>query len=74
MKGSEDDLGLEECSLENSLECLKEEAREEGYQQGYLAALYDLELSISMSPSWSEITLETIAARSGELRKMVLSK
>ncbi len=57
-----DELGIEECSLENSLEILKDEARAEGYQQGYLDALNDIELRLG--------EFETTA----RLRKMVLSQ
>ncbi len=46
----------------NPLEAIKDEAREEGYQQGYLDALNDLELRLG--------DFETTE----RLRKMILSR
>ena len=58
----------ENATLEDALESLKDEAREEGYQEGYLAALNDLELQCRKpAPSWLyEIT--------DRLRRMVTSR
>ena len=53
---------LIESPTSNPLEALKDEARAEGYQQGYLDALNDIELRLG--------DFETTE----QLRKMVLSK
>lgn len=56
------------CDMNDALESLKDEAREEGYQEGYLAALNDLELHCRKpAPGWLyEIT--------DRLRRMVTAK
>jgi hypothetical protein len=54
----------ENASMEDALESLKDEAREEGYQQGYLDALNDVELH-----SYGGACVIT-----NKLRKMVTSK
>lgn len=59
----------ENAAMEDALESLKDEARVEGYQQGYLAALDDIELHVMNMMSddmWYGLT--------AGLRKMVTSK
>ena len=53
---------LVENPTNNPLEAIKDEARAEGYQQGYLDALNDIELRMGNLPT------------TARLRKMVLSQ
>ena len=64
---------LVENPTSDPLEAVKDEARAEGYQQGYLDALNDIELRLNSLPYYVPVG-ETFWESTEQLRKMVLSK